>query len=236
MLIIPAIDIRGGQCVRLTQGDFDQQTVYGTDPVAMAKHWEAEGARMLHIVDLDGAKDGRAINRDVIAQIAGAISIPVEVGGGVRTAESALALLASGVSRVIVGTMAFEGPEVLRGLLKTHATGIVVALETKDGQLRTRGWQQAADGQLVAVAQELQSLGVQRFLYTDVSKDGTMTEPNYHEIKQLQGAVTVPIIASGGISNLRAIKTLRAMGVEDAIIGKALYEGKLNLQGISDAS
>ncbi len=236
MIVIPAIDIRGGKCVRLMQGDFGQQTVYGTDPVAMAKRWEAEGARLLHVVDLDGAKDGRMANLEVLKQIAAALSIPVEVGGGIRTAPDARRLLEAGVSRVIVGTMAFEDPAALQELLRTNAPGIVVALETKAGQLVTRGWQKADGRDLLVTAAALEQLGVQRFLYTDVSKDGTLTEPNYEEMGRLMKATKMPIIASGGVSTAEAVTKLAAMGVEAAIVGKALYEGKIKLSEINRVS
>lgn len=233
MLVIPAIDIRNGQCVRLMQGDFAQPTVYGADPVAMAKRWQAQGAQMLHLVDLDGAKDGRAANLPAIRRIAQEVDIPIEVGGGLRTAADAESLLAAGVTRVIVGTMAFEAKDALRELLRTSAPRIVVALETKGGQLVTRGWQKATGNDLLSTAVELEKLGVQRILYTDVAKDGTLTEPNYQEIQQLLSVISVPVIASGGVSTVAAIKTMNSLGVEAAIVGKALYEGILMLEEIN---
>jgi phosphoribosylformimino-5-aminoimidazole carboxamide ribotide isomerase len=236
MLVIPAIDIRGGKCVRLKQGDFDRQTTYDTDPVAVAKRWEAEGAKLLHIVDLDGAKDGISANLAVIRKIAQSLAIPVEVGGGIRSIQAAETLLSSGVARVVLGTMAFEDRTSLKTLLKKYAPRIVVALETKDGKLVTRGWQQSVGGDLLATAQELQNTGAQRFLYTDVTKDGMLTEPNYKEIANLVQALSVPIIASGGVSILETIKKLRAIGPEAVIVGTALYEGTLNLKEANNVS
>jgi phosphoribosylformimino-5-aminoimidazole carboxamide ribotide isomerase len=236
MLIIPAIDIRSGRCVRLLKGDFDQQTVYGDDPVAMAKRWEAEGAQLLHIVDLDGAKDGRAANLAVIQRIVQAVGIPIEVGGGIRTAPDAKALLSAGVWRIVVSTMVFEDPAALKELLRAYARRIVVAVETKNGSVVTRGWQKAEADSLLAVAAKLQSLGVHRLLYTDVTRDGTLTEPNYAEIERLLTTVSLPIIASGGVSSLEAVQKLASLGVEAVIIGKALYEGRLTLKEAQDVS
>ncbi len=236
MLIIPAIDIRAGKCVRLKQGDFDRQTIYDADPVAVARRWEAEGAKMLHIVDLDGAKDGVSANLPVIREIAGAITIPIEVGGGIRSIQAAEMLLSAGVDRIVLGTMAFEDKDSLKTLLENYAPRIVVALETKGRKLVTRGWQQDAKGDLLATAQELQGIGVQRFLYTDVAKDGMLTEPNYTEVASLVQKLSVPIIASGGVSTLETIKKLRATGPEAVIIGTALYEGTLNLKEANNVS
>lgn len=236
MLIIPAIDIRAGKCVRLKQGDFERQTIYDTDPVAVAKRWEAEGAKMLHVVDLDGAKDGISANLSVIRKIAQSVTIPVEVGGGIRSTQAAEMLLSAGVDRIVLGTMAFEDRASLKTLLKDYAPQVVVALETKDGKLVTRGWQQAAGGDLLAAAQELQDIGVQRFLYTDVAKDGMLTEPNYKEIANLVQKLSVPIIASGGVSTIETIKKLRAIGPDAVIAGMALYEGVLSLKEANDVS
>jgi len=236
MLVIPAIDIRNGQFVRLTQGDFDQQTVYGSDPVAMAKQWEAEGARMLHIVDLDGAKDGTSKNLPVILKIAQTLSIPIEVGGGIRTLEAVDALLSGGVSRVVLGTVALEDPDLLGKMLQTYAPKLAVALDTRKGKLVSRGWQKDLDDGLVETALKLEDLGVARFIYTDVVKDGTLTEPNYQEIEELVKRLKVPLIVGGGVSSTAAIKSLRAMNVEGVIIGKAFYEGKLDLREANDVS
>ncbi len=235
MIVIPAIDIKAGKCVRLVQGDFDQQTVYGDDPLAMAKKWQAEGAEMLHIVDLDGAKDGSSRNLEAIKAIAIGLTIPIEVGGGIRSCENVKALISAGVACVVIGTMAYENREILADLLKTYGPNIIVAVETKNGKLVTRGWQQEVAGSLIETAQALEQLGVQRLLYTDVGRDGMLGEPNYDDIKALLGAVNIPIIASGGISSTEAIKKLDALGVEGAIVGKALYEGKVTLQELNNA-
>ncbi len=235
MIVIPAIDIKDGECVRLVQGDFDQQTVYGDDPLAMAKHWEAEGAQMLHVVDLDGAKDGSERNRKVIQSIATKLAIPVQVGGGIRTPGDANDLIVFCVSRVIIGTMAFEDRDLLQESLKDFGPKIVVAIETKNGKLVTHGWQNEVAGGLIETAKELEAIGVQRLLYTDVGRDGMLGEPNYSDLEALVNSVNIPIIASGGVSSVEAVQKLDALGVEGAIVGKALYEGKVTLQELNDA-
>jgi len=234
MLILPAIDIRGGKCVRLVQGDFARMTKYGDDPVAMAWRWEAEGARMLHVVDLDGAKDGTSANLGAILKIVNTVGIPVQVGGGIRTREAAAALLNAGVDRVVLGTLAFEDAAGLRALVEEFDGRIVVALETKAGALVTRGWQQSAAGELLAAAREFEGLGVRRFLYTDVGRDGMLTEPNFDELGRLMQAVTAGVTASGGVSTAAAVRRLAAMGAEAAIVGKALYEGRVKLAEVND--
>jgi phosphoribosylformimino-5-aminoimidazole carboxamide ribotide isomerase len=236
MLIIPAIDIRGGRCVRLIQGDFDQETTYGDDPVAMARRWKDEGAQLIHVVDLDGAKDGTAGNLPAITRIVAEVAVPIEVGGGIRTPRYAQKLLDAGVSRVIIGTMAFEDRPALEELLVNYAPRVVVAIETKNGDIVTRGWQRTTGGDLCATALELQELGVQRILYTDVGRDGMLTEPNYKDIETLQNALKVPIIASGGVSTVASVAKLAEMGVEAAIVGKALYEGTVKLGDLQNAS
>jgi len=236
MLIMPAIDIRGGRCVRLFQGDFAKETIYGDDPVAVARRWKDEGARLIHIVDLDGAKDGVAANLPVISRIISEVGVPIEVGGGIRTVADAKRLLEAGVSRVIIGTMAFENRPALEELLRLYAPQIVVAIETKGGELVTRGWQKSTGVGLCAAALRLQKLGVQRFLYTDVAKDGTLSEPNYTEILELQATISAQIIASGGVSTVAAVRKLGSMGVEAAIVGKALYEGAVKLGDLQNAS
>lgn len=230
MLIIPAIDIKNGKCVRLTQGDFGSEKIYSEDPVTIAKQWEAKGAQMLHIVDLDGAKNGKLENLDVIKMIAQSVAIPIQVGGGIRNNESVKTLLSAGVSRVILGTLALENQDELKNILKDFASQIAVALDTKDGRLMKQGWFENSDKRSVVTALELERIGVQRFIYTDVIKDGTLTEPNYKEIANLTKNIVVPVIASGGISTITSIKQLKSIGVEGVIIGKALYEGKVDLK------
>lgn len=230
MLIIPAIDIKNGKCVRLTQGDFESEKVYGEDPAAIARRWEEQGAQMLHIVDLDGAKNGNLANLEVIKKIAQEVKIPLQVGGGIRNKEAVKTLLSIGVSRVILGTVALENEDELKGILAEFASQVAVALDTKDGKLMKQGWLEDSDKSSMTTALKLEDLGVKRFIYTDVARDGTLTEPNYKEIANLTKNILVPMIASGGISSIASIKQLKSLGVEGVIIGKALYEGKLDLK------
>lgn len=230
MLIIPAIDIKNGRCVRLTQGDFEREKVYSEDPVVTAKRWETQGAKMLHIVDLDGARTGTLTNLEIIKQIVQSVSIPIQAGGGIRNKGIVKTLLSAGISRVILGTVALEDYEELKSILKDFTARIAVALDTKNGKLMKQGWLEDSDKSNVKTARELESLGVQRFIYTDVVKDGTLTEPNYKEITSLTKNISVPVIASGGISTISSIRKLKSFGIEGAIIGKALYEGKIDLK------
>jgi len=198
--------------------------------VVVAKKWEKQGAKMLHVVDLDGAKNGVLTNLEVIKKIVKAINIPMQVGGGIRNKKAVKMLLSIGVSRVILGTVALEEEEELKNILKDFAPQIAIALDTKNGKLMKQGWLENSDKSSILTALKLEGLGVQRFIYTDVVKDGTLTEPNYKEIANLSKNILAPVIASGGISNLNNIKQLRSIGIEGVIIGKALYEGKVDLK------
>ncbi|MBU3979481.1 1-(5-phosphoribosyl)-5-[(5-phosphoribosylamino)methylideneamino]imidazole-4-carboxamide isomerase [Patescibacteria group bacterium] len=229
MLIIPAIDIKNGRCVRLTQGKFDDITIYSDDPVQIAKGFERDGANLIHMIDLDGAKTGKPVNLDTIKNIVKSVSIPIQVGGGIRTSETVKILLDTGVSRIILGTIALEDEEELKKILKKFALQVIIALDTKNGKLMKQGWLKNSDKNIVITAKKLEKFGVKRFIYTDVTKDGTLTEPNHKEINNLIDNISVPIIAGGGISNIRSLKYLNLIGIEGVIIGKALYEKKINL-------
>ena len=179
MLIVPAIDIKNGKCVRLTRGDFNKEKVYADDPVTIAKQWEAQGAKMLHVVDLDGAKDGNPVNLEVIKKIAKSISIPIQLGGGIRSKEIVENVLAIGVANVVLGTVALENEDELKKILINFAKQIIVALDTKNGKLMKKGWVEVSDKKILDSALALQKMGVQKFLFTDVLRDGTLTEPNF---------------------------------------------------------
>jgi phosphoribosylformimino-5-aminoimidazole carboxamide ribotide isomerase len=236
MLIIPAIDIKNGKCVRLTQGKFDEVTIYSDNPAQVAKVFENDGAKMIHVIDLDGAKTGKPANLNTIKNIIKSVSIPIQVGGGIRTPETVKILLAAGVSRIILGTIALEDEEKLKKILKKFASKIAVALDTKNGKLMEQGWLKNSDKNTLITALRLEGMGVKKFIYTDVIKDGTLTEPNYKEIANLVKNISVPIIASGGISNINSLKQLKTIGVEGVIIGKALYEGKIDLKEALNAN
>lgn len=230
MLIIPAIDIRNGKCVRLTQGDFENEKIYCDDPVTVAKQWEAQGADILHVVDLDGAKNGNPANLDIIKKIAKSIRIPIQIGGGVRNKETVETLLSVGIYRIVLGTIALENLDELKNILKEFSEQIAVGLDAENGRLMKKGWIEKSNEGTIATALELERLGVKRFIYTDITKDGTLTEPNYKEIANITKNIIVPVIASGGITTIASIELLKSIGVEGVIIGKALYEGKIDLK------
>lgn len=230
MEIIPAVDIRGGKCVRLYQGDYNQQVVFHDDPVAAALAWRAKGARWLHIVDLDGAACGEPKNGNIVRQIIQQGGLLVEFGGGVRQEEVAEELLRQGVSRVLLGTAAIEDKELVRRLCRRFGEAIAVSLDAREGKVAIRGWQKDTAIEVSSLSREMVDLGVKRFIYTDIKRDGTLTEPNFEMIKKLLARATVPIIVAGGISRLEHLGKLRELGVEGAIIGKALYTGDIDLR------
>jgi phosphoribosylformimino-5-aminoimidazole carboxamide ribotide isomerase len=230
MLIIPAIDIQNGKCVRLWQGNFNQEIIYDNDPVVVAKKWQAAGAKMLHIVDLDGARNGQAANFNIIAKITKTVDLPVQIGGGIRSKSTVRRLLSAGVSKVIIGTLALENLNLLKRLLDSYADQIVVSLDSKENKLAKWGWVNETKMDLITTAQRLENLGVKQFIYTDVTKDGTLSQPNYAGIKSLLAAISIPLIVAGGVASLSDIKKLKTLQVSGVIIGKALYENKINLE------
>ena len=230
MQIIPAIDIRNGKCVRLTQGDYHKEIIYNADPAVVAKQFEKDGATMLHIVDLDGAKDGTVTNLEVIKNILKEITIPIELGGGIRDKKTVKKLIEIGVSRVILGTVALENKKELKNIPNTYASQIAIALDSKNGRLMKKGWLIDGNAEILQTAKMLEELGVQRFIFTDITKDGTLTHPNYNDMKRLIDSLKSPIIASGGISTVSAIQKLKKIGAEGAILGKALYENTISIK------
>ncbi len=228
--VIPAIDLRGGRPVRLYQGDFARETVYGDDPVAVARAWADAGAPRLHVVDLDGARDGAPRHLPVLEAIAAAIDVPIEFGGGIRTRASADAALAAGAERIVVGTAAVEDPALARALATALGPRLVLGVDARDGLVATRGWQTSSTVAASDLAREARGWGVQRIIYTDVTRDGTLTEPNYASLAAMLGAAGLPVIASGGVAQIEHLRRLRALGAEGAIVGKALYDGAIRLQ------
>jgi phosphoribosylformimino-5-aminoimidazole carboxamide ribotide isomerase len=226
MLIIPAIDLQNGRCVRLLKGDFAQETIYGEDPALMARHWRDSGAELLHVVDLDGARQGRPVQLELVRAIAA--EVPVQLGGGLRTADDVQAAGEAGVQRVVLGTAALD-PSFIRGLAAEYGERLVVALDTRDGKVAVRGWTEASQWELVDLARALLEAGVQRFLHTDVERDGALTSPNFESLQELV-ALGAPVIASGGVATLDHIDRLRQAGAEAAIVGRALYERAFDLQ------
>jgi phosphoribosylformimino-5-aminoimidazole carboxamide ribotide isomerase len=229
MEIIPAIDLKDGRCVRLYQGDFAQSTVYGDDPVAMARRWVDLGATRLHVVDLDGARSGRPTNTDAVLAIVQAAGVPVQLGGGLRREEDVTAALALGVERVILGTAAVEQTELVARLVARFGEQVVVGVDARDGMVATAGWTETADVRAVDLVRHVAELGVARVVYTDISRDGTLTEPNFEALAELIWPGGPAIVASGGIARVEHLARLAATGAESAIVGKALYDGKIDL-------
>ncbi|HWR39722.1 MAG TPA: 1-(5-phosphoribosyl)-5-[(5-phosphoribosylamino)methylideneamino]imidazole-4-carboxamide isomerase [Patescibacteria group bacterium] len=232
MIIFPAIDIRGGKCVRLTEGRFDRETVFADNPVDMALRWRAEGAEYLHVVDLDGALAGQSVNLDVVRAIVQAIDIPVQLGGGIRTLEHIERILQAGVQRVILGSIAVRQPELVREACRQYGDRIVVGIDARDGQVAVEGW--GVSGGIAAdqLAIRMADAGVARIVYTDISRDGMLNGVNVPATAALARTAGIPVIASGGVSgpeDIRAVKAAEADGVEGVIVGKAIYTGSLLL-------
>ena len=234
MLIVPAIDILDGRAVRLIQGDFAEPIDFG-DPAQRLQEWKAAGARLVHIVDLNGARSGSPAQRSAICALAG-FDVSLQVGGGIRTVEDAAGLVDCGVSRLVIGTQAVEDREILEALLTCYRESVVVAIDSRDGKVVTRGWMQETGVTATDLARELASIGVRRFLVTDVRRDGMLTEPNFEQLGAVREAAGVPVIASGGVSSLGAVVRLRDMGIDEAIVGRALYDGALDFKAAQEAA
>ena len=234
-LLIPAVDVRDGRCVQLRQGDYDDETVYFEDPVKMAKLWRVQNARTLHVVDLDAARGEGAHNRDVIQDVCEALDIPVQLGGGIRSMDQIEAALKMGVYRVILGTAAVRNPDLVEDAIERFsAQRVVVGLDAQDGEVKVQGWTEGSDLDAVDFAQEMEGRGVRRFIYTDISRDGTMEGPNIQAYRALGRQLSdAKITASGGVGDyedLLDIQTLRPYGVDSVIVGTALYENRFPCQ------
>jgi len=233
MLIIPAIDLRAGKCVRLVEGKLENETIYSDDPVAVARGWQDSGARYLHVVDLDGAFAGSPQNLDTIQEIINAVDMPVEVGGGIRDLATVEKLLGLGVARVILGTAAIQNPTLVsESCARFGSEAIVVGIDARDGKVAIKGWGATAEKDAFELAEEIHQLGVPRVIFTDIARDGTLQGPNLEAIKKLARSCQVKVIASGGVSNIgdiAALKELAPLGVEGVIVGKALYAGTVNI-------
>ncbi|AEG15267.1 1-(5-phosphoribosyl)-5-((5-phosphoribosylamino)methylideneamino) imidazole-4-carboxamide isomerase [Desulfofundulus kuznetsovii DSM 6115] len=233
MLIIPAIDLRAGKCVRLVEGRLDRETVYSDDPVAVARLWEDQGARWLHVVDLDGAFTGEPKNWDMIRGILSAVRIPVQVGGGIRDMAVIEQLLELGAARVILGTVAIINPGMVAEACARYGESIVVGIDARNGKVAIEGWGVTAEKNALELAAEMKALGVKRVVFTDIWRDGTLKGPNLAVVEEVARSTQLKIIASGGVSSLadlRALKAMEPLGVEAVIIGKALYAGTINLR------
>lgn len=232
MIIIPAIDLRDGKCVRLTQGQFDQEIIYGDDPVEVAKQWESQGAKFLHLVDLDATLVGTSQNGEVIKKIINVIDIPVQVGGGIRTLESIEDMFEIEVDRVILGTSALTEKEFLIEALEKYREKIVVSIDAKDGLVALKGWTEVSNVKALDFAKELEEMGIKTIIYTDIAKDGMLSGPNFKELQVLKDNLSMDIIASGGISTKENVLKLKKLNVAGAIIGKALYTGDIQLEDL----
>jgi phosphoribosylformimino-5-aminoimidazole carboxamide ribotide isomerase len=227
--LIPAIDLRGGRAVRLFQGDYDRETVFSDDPVAIARRWEAEGATRLHVVDLDGARSGEPTNRPVIEQILDAATIPVQVSGGLRDARAVERVLAAGAARAILGTVLTD-PQVARPLLEQFGDRVIAGIDARDGRVAVRGWRDTLELDAMDLAQELAAAGARRVIFTDIGRDATLTGPNLEAMRRMAEAVPIPVIASGGVGRIEDVRELASLGcLEGVIVGRALYTGALSL-------
>ena len=224
------MDIRGGRCVRFFQGDYDRETVFSNDPVAMAVRWTRLGARRIHVIDLDGAKAGEPVNLDIIKRIASSTDASIQVGGGVRSIDTALRVLSIGADRVLVGTAAVENPEVAREACESLGPeSVIINVDARDGYVAVKGWTETSTVRAADLIAELTSVGALRFMYTDIARDGTLTEPNFSAVQALVPQAP-SLLAAGGISSLGHLKRLADLGVEGAIVGTAVYTGSIDLQ------
>lgn len=225
MQIYPAIDIRGGRCVRLLKGDYAQETVYGDSPLAMARQFANDGATWLHMVDLDGAKAGEPVNDDHVLQIKQALDVHIEIGGGIRSEQAVCDYLDAGVDRVILGSSAIADPDFVKRMLAMYGERIVIGIDARDGYVAVDGWLKTSEVTATDLALELIKAGAAAFIFTDISKDGTLAGPNIAAIQQLAEVTQKEVIASGGVSTLEDLRALQSAGVPGAIIGRALYTG-----------
>lgn len=237
MILYPAIDIRGGQAVRLLQGDYERETTYDSDPVDAARRWADEGAEFLHVVDLDGAKAGEPRNLEAIRRIASTVACPIQVGGGLRDPESVAAILEAGAERVVIGTAALRDPQLLDAALAAHGERVVVSIDTRGGRVSLSGWTETSDVEASDAVAELTQRGVQRFLCTAIEVDGTMEGPDIRQLNRIAAATSAQVIASGGVGDLSHLEELAretAPNIEGAIVGRALYERRFTVaEGIA---
>jgi phosphoribosylformimino-5-aminoimidazole carboxamide ribotide isomerase len=229
VLILPAIDLRGGRCVRLRQGDYAQEAVFGADPAAMARRWTGQGARWLHLVDLDGAREGRPVNDDAVRAVVRAAGVPCQLGGGLRSDAHVEEALGWGVTRVVVGTRALRDPDWCQALCRRFPGRVAVGIDARDGRVAVEGWLKESDRTALDLARECAGWGAAAIIYTDISRDGMLEGPNVEATAELAAAVAVPVIASGGVTTLDDVARLARRRLAGCIIGRALYEGRIDL-------
>jgi phosphoribosylformimino-5-aminoimidazole carboxamide ribotide isomerase len=230
MQVIPAIDLRGGHCVRLRQGDFDQETIFGDDPAAMAQRWESEGAARIHLVDLDGAKAGHPVNVDAVRQIVARIRVPCQLGGGIRDEATIAAWLEAGIERVVVGTQALRDPEWFGRMAEAYPDRLLLGIDARDGRVATQGWLETSSITALTLARQFDALPIAGIVYTDIARDGTLEGPNLEAIGAMAEAVRSPVIASGGVGTLEDLARLATLPVAGCIVGRALYDGRFSLR------
>ncbi len=231
MIIIPAVDIKGGRCVRLEQGRLERETVYSEDPVEVARRWASLGAELIHVVDLDAAVKGWPVNFELVSEMAGAVKVPIEIGGGIRDMDSAGRYLAlEGVKRIILGTAACEDEGLVKTLAGKYPGRVAVGIDASGGKVAIKGWLEVTDEDAISLGRKLEGLGVSCIIYTDISRDGMLAGPNLEAMREMAGAVSIPVVASGGVSSIKDIENLMGMELEGVIIGKALYSGDIELK------
>jgi len=232
MIVYPAIDIRDGRCVRLRQGDYAQETIFGDDPAAMAKRWVDQGATVLHLVDLDGAKAGHPVNAEAIRRIVSTTGCPCQLGGGIRTEDDIRTVLGWGITRVIIGSKAVQEPEWLQHVAQQYPQQIVLGIDAKDGMVATEGWLELSTRSALDLARHCQDWPLAGLVYTDIACDGMMAGPNLAAQAEMAAAVRLPVIASGGVTTAQQVVQLSALGLAGCIIGRALYEGSLSVTDV----
>ncbi|WP_077621845.1 1-(5-phosphoribosyl)-5-[(5-phosphoribosylamino)methylideneamino]imidazole-4-carboxamide isomerase [Sediminibacillus massiliensis] len=231
MRIIPAIDLIDGKCVRLYQGDFSKTTQVGSEPEAQLAEFIGDGAEIIHIVDLDGARHGEARQYELIERLCKQSSVPIQVGGGIRSMVTVKKLIDAGASRLVLGTAALEDETFLQEALNSYADNIVIGIDAKNGKVATRGWETVSEVNYIDFARKMEEKGAKTIVFTDISRDGTMSGPNLEALKELSQAVSCKIVASGGIKDNNNLQQLEEIGIEEAIVGKAIYDGKVTLGG-----
>jgi len=236
MQIWPAIDLRGGKCVRLVQGDYNQETVFGDDPAGMAKQFVEQGAQFLHLVDLDGARDGRRVNNDAVAAIVSAVDIPCELGGGVRDEAAIEELLALGLARVVIGTRALKEPDWFVQMCHKYPGKLAAGIDARNGRVATDGWLETSETPAVSLADRFSGVPIASIIYTDIAKDGMMAGPNLPAMEEMRKATDIPVIASGGVSTESDVEDLSAAGLAGCIIGRAIYDGAVSITGAINAA
>lgn len=230
MILYPAVDIFNGKCVRLRQGDFAESTVYFENPLDAARKWAGLGASSLHVVDLNGALEGRPVNLKPIEEILTSVNLPIQIGGGIRDEATAEIFLTMGAGRVVIGSAAVEDPDIVQVLSVKYEDRIAVGIDARDGKVAIHGWKEIVDKEAIEVAQEFEGMGLRSIIYTDISRDGMLSGPNFEAIQKMISSVGIPIVVSGGVSTLEDLKRLKELGAGGVILGRSLYENRIDFK------